>query len=38
MSKRYAQDSFISALGEINPNIEVLSLFTKVVENIREDI
>lgn len=34
MSKRYAQDSFISALGEINPNIEVLSLFTKVVDRI----
>ena len=34
MSKRYTQDSFISALGEINPNIEVLSLFTKVVDRI----
>lgn len=34
MSKRYTQDSFISALGEINPNIEALSLFTKVVDRI----
>lgn len=34
MSQRYTQEGFIGALNEINPNIEVLSPFTKVVDRI----
>lgn len=34
MSKRYTQENFISTLNEINPNIEVVSTFTKVVDRI----
>lgn len=34
MSKRYTKESFISAIKEINPGIEVLSPFTKVVDRV----
>lgn len=34
MSKRYTQESFIESLSQVNPDIEVLSPFTKAVERI----
>ena len=34
MAKRYTQESFIENVGQINPNIEIISPFVKVTERI----